>query len=144
MGSRGPVPKREDQRVRRNKDDAGPVDKIHVSGEVEVPELDIPGVHPMVQDFYDSLPVSAQTRYYEPSDWQLARIVCWHLDQQFKNAKGPSAMMLSTLSSMFNDLMVDEATRRRLRLEVERNQAGAPGGDVLDVAAVFRQRQQSA
>jgi hypothetical protein len=38
---------------------------------------------------------------------------------------------------MLTDLLVSEGSRRRVRLEVERSQSG---GEVLDVADLFRQR----
>jgi hypothetical protein len=42
MGARGPVPKRSDQRVRRNKDDGGlEVEKLAAVGPIEIPDLDI-------------------------------------------------------------------------------------------------------
>lgn len=143
-GPRGPAPKREGERVRRNKDESGPVDKVQVAGEVGVPELDIPDAHPMVVDFYESLKESAQTRYYEPSDWQLARLTCWYMNRELKSSK-PSAMMLAQITSMLNDLMVDEATRRRLRIEIERKDSSSSGGgQVVSVAEKIRQRAQSA
>lgn len=137
MGSRGPVPKREDQRIRRNKDEGGPVEKISAIGGVAVPDLGIPDCHPMVQDFYDSLPESAQTQFYEASDWQVARFVCFHMDKQLKNSR-PSSQMLAAIHSMLTELLVTEGSRRRVRMEIEREQAA---GQLLDAASLFRERQ---
>lgn len=134
MGSRGPVPKRSEERVRRNVEDA-PVEKLHVQGEVEPPELGLADPHPMIVDFYESLKESAQSRFYEPSDWQFARVTMHFLDQQVKSSR-PSGQTLATLSSMLTELLVSEGARRRVRLEVERNQAEAK---VLDVADRFRE-----
>jgi hypothetical protein len=62
MGSRGPMSKRSDQRVRRNKDDGGAeVEKLAAVGPVEIPDLNIEDPHPLIIDFYESLKDSAQS-----------------------------------------------------------------------------------
>src|SRR5690554_1755318 len=40
MGTRGPIPKRSEQRIRRNKDEGSAVEKITAIGRVEAPPLD--------------------------------------------------------------------------------------------------------
>jgi hypothetical protein len=45
--------------------------------------------------------------------------------------------MVQSLFSQLTDLLLTEGARRRVRLEVERAQAG---GDVLEVADLFRRR----
>lgn len=144
MGTRGPVRKRDDQRVRRNKPEV-PTETISVIGKVEVPDLDLQDyhgipAHPIVQDFYRSLADSAQSRFYEPSDWQLARVAMHFLNQQLYSGK-PNGQLLTTVNQMLTGLLVSEGDRRRVQLEVERNQ-GAGDADVLDVADMFRQRLQ--
>lgn len=135
MGTRGPVPKRSDERIRRNKDDS-PVEKVQAVGTVEVPELGFADPHPIVVDMYESLKDSAQSQYYEPSDWQFARYTLHFADQQLKSSK-PSAQMVTALNQAFTDLLLSEGARRRVRLEIERAQAGA---QVIDFAEMFRQK----
>lgn len=135
MGARGPVPKRSDQRVRRNKAET-PIDKVESIGVVAVPELGFVDPHFLTVDLYRSLSESAQSRFYEPSDYQIARSVLHFLDQQFKTSR-PSGQMVQSLFSQLTDLLLTEGARRRVRLEVERAQAG---GDVLEVADLFRRR----
>ena len=135
MGARGPVPKRSDQRVRRNKPDVA-VEKVESIGVVAVPELGFDDPHFLTVDLYRSLSESAQARFYEPSDYQIARAVLHFLDQQFKTSR-PSGQMVQSLFSQLTDLLLTEGARRRVRLEVERAQAG---GDVIEVADLFRRR----
>lgn len=135
MGARGPVPARSDQRVRRNKPEV-PVEKIAAIGPVSIPELGFDDPHFLTVDLYRSLSESAQARFYEPSDYQIARSVLHFLDQQFK-ASRPSGQMVQSLFSQLTDLLLTEGARRRVRLEVERAQAG---GDVIEVADLFRRR----
>ncbi|GAB3475335.1 hypothetical protein FB471_4487 [Amycolatopsis cihanbeyliensis] len=135
MGTRGPVPKRSDQRVRRNRDEA-PVETVTAIGDVEVPPLGLDDPHPLISDFYASLAESAQARFYEPSDWQFARFTLHFADQLVKSRR-PSSQMLAAVNSALTDLLVSEGARRRVRLEVEREQAK---GELIDIAAMFRER----
>lgn len=135
MGARGPVPKRSSQRVRRNKD-AAPVERIPAVGTVEAPELGFEDPHPMIVDFYESLKESAQARFYEPSDWQFARFTLHFADRLVKSGK-PSSQMLAAVNSALSNLLVSEGDRRRVRMEIEREQAK---DNLIDVAEMFRER----
>ena len=130
----GPVPKRSDQRVRRNKPDVE-TDTIEMIGVVEVPPLGLADPHPLVEDLYCSLADSGQAQYYEPSDWEFARVMCHFLDRQVKSSK-PSGQLLAVLHSMMTDLLIAEGARRRVRLEIEREQAKA---QIYDVSDRFRE-----
>ncbi|AAN01758.1 tail protein [Mycobacterium phage Microwolf] len=135
VGERGPVRKRSDQRVRRNKD-AVPTEKVTAIGTVPIPELGFDDPHPIVRDLYRSLTESAQRRYYEPSDWQYARTALHFLDGLLKSPK-PNGQLLTTVNSMLSSLLVSEGDRRRVQLEIERKEAE---GVVVDVAQIFRDR----
>lgn len=137
MGVRGPIPERSDQIVRRNKPDT-PIEKITTIGPVGIPDLNMPNAHPLVIDLYESMKVSAQKQFFEPSDWQVARLAM-HVIHDMLQGKGEdkriSPMMLASVNSMLSTLLVTEGDRRRVRIEVERNQAE---GVVIDVAEMFR------
>jgi hypothetical protein len=135
VGARGPIPARSDQRVRRNKPEVA-IDKVQVIGKVRAPDLGFDDPHPIILDFYLSLPESAQSRYYEPSDYQQARLIFFFLDKQLKSPR-PSAQMVAACFAQLSNLLVSEGDRRRVRMEVERAQSG---GEVLDVAEIFRAR----
>lgn len=133
MGVSGPIPARSDQRVRRNQDE-GPIEKVSIIGPVVVPELDIVRPHPLVVDLYEALKTSGQAKFYEPSDWQYARLAMHFVNKLVRNSK-PSAMMLSSVNTMLTPLLMTEGERRRVRMEVERNQTE---GELIDVAEMFR------
>lgn len=140
MGTRGPVPKRSEQRVRRNKEDV-PVEKVSAIGTVVPPDLDLGSdwpLHPLVQSLYESLKDSAQSRYYEPSDWQLARFAL-HFANQLLWSPKPSAQLLAEVTGMLSDLLVSEGDRRRVRLEIERG-ADKPDAEVIPISDVYRER----
>jgi len=135
VGTRGPVPKRSDERIRRNQDE-GPIETLQAIGPVTTPDLELDDPHPLVVDLFLSLKESAQSKYYEASDWQYARF-CLHFCDVLLKSSRPSSQLLAAVNSMLTDLLVSEGSRRRVRLEIERADIG---GDVLDVADLFRQK----
>lgn len=149
MGSRGPIPKREDQRVRRNEQEI-PTEKVVALGKVPVPDLGLENPHPFVVEFYESIRQSAQSNYYEPSDWQFARLTMYALNEELnavyqsgdnKGKKKPLGVMkLQVLNQMMSTLLLTEGDRRRVRMEIERNPGPtADGGKVLTMADHFKQ-----
>lgn len=134
-GTRGPIPKRSNERIRRNAEGKN-VEKVTAIGAVMIPPLNLDDPHPIITDLYRSLTESAQRKYYEPSDWQYARLTLHFADQLLKSSR-PSAQLLATVNQMLNSLLVSEGDRRRVQLEIERNDAQQV---VVDVAQVFRDR----
>src|SRR5690349_14152562 len=117
----GPVPKRSEERRRQNKPDR-PASKVPAGGPVVQPEAPA-DLHPLAASWYESLSRSGQARYYEPSDWETARVTAVLLSEQLLSGK-PSSMMLTALFDvMRRDLLSSEGARRVARLEVERKQA---------------------
>ena len=124
MGARGPAPKRSTQRRRTN--DNASVEQVVVSGEVYGQPLE--GQHSApVRRFWEALRASGQAQFYEPSDWAYAEVVVIPALKAF--LKRPSAMMLASLNSAMSSLLVTEADRRRVRLELERAQPDAPADE---------------
>lgn len=117
MGTRGPIPKRSGQRRRRNLDaqvDTAPA----LAGPVDAPPLDF-AAHELAKDWYRSLSESGQAQYFEPSDWQAARLVVYDLTRHLNTGRALS-QMLAALWSAMADRLSTEAARRRVRLEIER------------------------
>lgn len=128
MGTRGPVPKRTAQRRRTN----APADGATVTtapGADNVPEPDEdPSWHPIALEWYRSLALSGQSRFYEPSDWQVARYVAQAMSVNLSAGRFSAQLFAAVLSAMTN-LLATEGDRRRLRLELERGEATNPDGD---------------
>ena len=149
MGSRGPIPKRDEERVRRNLPDA-PTATVTAIGSVKIPEMgDLSHqgeTHHLVEDLYESMKKSATAQFYEATDWAFARITLYALNQELiaaqHNGKPVGAMKLTAIHQMLSALMLTEGDRRRARIEIER----APSDNwatVLDVTAMLRQRLQA-
>lgn len=139
IGTRGPIPKRSEERIRRNNDEVE-ITKIEAGGLVEQPPLGLDDPHPMIVDFWESLGDSAQSKFYEPSDWQFARFTLHFADQLVRSSK-PSSQMLMAVNSSLTELLVSEGSRRRVRMEIEREQAKA---QVVDIATMFQERMRDA
>jgi hypothetical protein len=138
------IPKRSDQLIRRNIPDVA-VEKVTAIGKVPIPALDIDRPHRLVVDLYQSLKESAQNKFYEPSDWQTARLVMYALNEELTatwkdgSPKPMSAVKLQVINQMMASLMMTEGERRRARLEIERDQTGV-FGEVVQISDLFKQR----
>ena len=130
----GPVPKRSEQRRRRNKD-VVEVERVEAQpGVLYGPELGLPDVHPLAAEWYESLRRSAQSVYFQPSDWAQAKVWTDLLSRELKKAAKPSAVMIAAWSSAAAELLTTEGARRRLRIEIERG----PEVDKDEEAAVAK------
>jgi hypothetical protein len=105
MGSRGPVPKRSDQRRRRNKPSEKVTDKTPAGRARETPpvsrasqpaeaaaETEPAGEvrkanarwHPVAKRWFESLSASGQSKFYEPSDWATAELIAESISRELK------------------------------------------------------------
>ncbi|MER7908297.1 hypothetical protein [Streptomyces sp. NPDC096068] len=121
MGTRGPIPKRGEERRRRNKDD-GPalVQAPFVPvGVPDLPEPD-PDWHPIAVDWYLSLQESGQAVFYQPSDWAMARYAAELMSRGLSSDRPPNGQYVAALNSVMTSLLTTEGDRRRARIELER------------------------
>lgn len=122
MGSRGPVPKRSSERAGHRTRAERP-DVVRAAEPVKAPPARR-GWHPQAKAWYRSLARSGQSRYFEPSDWELARLIADLLTKQLTSER-PSAEMVKACLAAMSALGTTEADRRRMRIEVERPELGA-------------------
>lgn len=139
MGVYGPVPKRDDERIRRNKPDVETT-TIKIDGPVIIPELGIDDPHPIVAEFWDSLKISGQSKYYESSDWIYAKLVLTLIHQSLTSLGYISAAQLQQYNAMFSNLLVCEGDRRRVRMEIERRPLAGVDGTVVNASDRFKAR----
>lgn len=118
MGARGPVPKRSSERRRRNK--ASTVETVAVPTPIkkEPPKANSKW-HPVAKDWFNSLSDSGQSQFYEPSDWQVARFWGEVMSRALRSPR-LSAQLVSAIGAGMTDLLTTEASRRRVRMEIER------------------------
>lgn len=130
MGMRGPIPKRSEDRVRRNKD-AAPTTRAKGASEVRVPRCD-PTWHPIAKSWYNSLKRSGQSAFYEPSDWAYAQLLAHEMTLMLAEPKIRAAALQTVMAGM-NDLLTTEGARRRMRLELERGDTSSVEDNVVDI-----------
>lgn len=118
----GPVPKRSDQRRRRNKTEGPEVAKIAGAAAVKAPAED-KSWHIAAKRWYRSLKKSGQNVFYEPSDWAYAQL-CADLMSAEMHREKPRAVMMSQILSMMDNLLTSEGARRRVRIELIRAEQG--------------------
>ena len=133
MDDHGPIPKRSEERRRRNKPNT-PQDTIPASGSVTIPPADSKW-HPVARRIYESLKSSGQSQFYEPSDWAAAYLLAESLSRDLKPQsigvhpetgkviracvplKGAS---LAAYLKAFAALGVTEGDRRRMGVKIDR------------------------
>ncbi|MDT0267988.1 hypothetical protein RM844_17040 [Streptomyces sp. DSM 44915] len=115
----GPVPKRSDQRRRRNASDGPEVVKAPGGAAPDIPPAD-ESWHPIAARWYASLRESGQSQFYEASDWAMAVYIAEAMSRNLAAGRF-SAQLLQTVLSGMTDLLTSEGARRRARVELERN-----------------------
>jgi hypothetical protein len=134
----GSIPKRADQRRRRNKPEGHPLTTAPGAAHVDFPLPD-DGWHEMARDWYLSLARSGQAKYYEPSDVQVARVWAEVLSRQLLTEK-MSAVMIQAWAASAAELLTTEGSRRRGRLELERSQGDADEDASVTMLSAYRER----
>jgi hypothetical protein len=169
MGARGPIGKKNEAKMgHRTKAELAGAEVVNLdeiddelirkarAGQIPADE----NWHDVALHWYNSLPESGQSIYYQPSDWAIAYMLAESLSRDFKPQfvgiseqtgevlkeklplKGAS---LGSYLKGFSALLATEGDRRRLQLELERESLKGQGKDdvtedgvVLDRAAMFK------
>lgn len=139
----GPVPKRSDQRRRRNKPDESQPKLTVVEGQkprrqVKSPRVS-PSWHPLMKDWFRSLKESGQAVFYEPSDWQTARLLAEVMSQALNSGEPVKASTLGEFNRGAAALMTTEGERRRLRVELQAAEPGAGDEETTSVLASYKE-----
>lgn len=121
-GRSGRTPKRSEEKMgHRSKAELAAIDRVQVPGAVEQPPPQ-DHWHEIAKNWYESLAESGQAIYYEPSDWAAAQYAAEVMTRNLNSGKF-SAQLFGSVWTALQDLMTTESSRRRLRLELERNSA---------------------
>jgi hypothetical protein len=78
-----------------------------------------PEWHDTAKHWFESLAESGQSRFYEPSDWWTAYYVATAMSKSLQGKM--SSVMFAAVMSASAELMATEGSRRRLRLELDKN-----------------------
>ncbi|WP_083462521.1 hypothetical protein [Kitasatospora griseola] len=141
MGSRGPVPKRSDQRRRRNADEVeiATAPSAHPDGST-APEAD-PTWHPIAARWYDALASSGQSFFFEPSDWAQAAYVAEAMSRNLNQGQRLSGQLFAAVVAAASDLLTTEGARRRLRIELSKAEAAEVDSGIAELMAAYKAQQ---
>jgi len=122
MGTHGPIPKRSEERRRRNKDDGPELVQAPSGPPSDLPDLPEPdgSWHPVATEWYLSLRESGQAVFYQPSDWAMARYAAELMSRGLMEDRPPNGQYVAALNSVMASLLTTEGDRRRARIELER------------------------
>jgi hypothetical protein len=95
----------------------------------------------MAKSWFMSLEKSGHSVFYEPSDWQAALFVGELMSRQLKSKDKPSAGLFQGIWTAMGDLLTTEASRRRMKIEIER---GDEDGQSASVTALDEYRKRLA
>lgn len=138
MGSRGPVPKRSEDRKRRNKTPGGSV-KACGAARVNVPRGNSDWAA-VAKRLYKGLRDSGQSRFFEPSDWAFAYFMMDEITR-YTECGRQNGQVLSSLLSGLSSLLVTEGERRRVGMELTRSDS-QPGDGEKNVLVMEQWRER--
>ncbi|WP_226351346.1 MULTISPECIES: hypothetical protein [unclassified Pseudonocardia] len=81
-----------------------------------------PAWHPRARELYRAARESGQARFYEQSDIAILCYVCDALTRSLRDNRFSGQLFHSVMSAM-NDLAMSEGARRRVKLELQRDDA---------------------
>lgn len=144
----GPVPNRSDDLARPRSRKGGDQREVTkgVMYETTIPDPD-PTWHPIALMVWDGLVSSGQSEFFQNTDWAFAFSLCDDLSfykKPFTTKDGDeyhkrSGQMLQTIYSAMERLLVTEADRRRVRIELH---APEPDEDSASVTAIDEYKRE--
>jgi hypothetical protein len=132
MGERGPVPKRRGEAHGHRPDLTEKAPSGTPDGEKLGPEPP-EWLDGFAREWYESLRVSGQAAFYEPSDWATAVFVARNMMAEVRK---PSAVLMAAILHGCTMLAVTEGDRRRIRIELGRQNEGEDPDRAAGVAVM--------
>lgn len=134
MGVRGPVPKRSEDRQRRN-EPVIPVRRAPGAQRVRVPGASREWCK-TARQLWKALKASGQSAFYEPSDWAYAYFLMDEMTRYVESDRQNGQVLASILSGL-SELLVAEGNRRRVGVELARPDSG--DDEVLGTVTAMRE-----
>lgn len=127
MGTRGPVPKRNEARQRRNKDAQLQEVSVIAASACAQPPAGY-GWSDTAHMIWDAMASSGQAMFYQPSDWAVGFLVC-NTVTAFEDSGCSNGQMMSSILSGCSSLLLTEADRRRVGIQLVSNSEDAGDKD---------------
>lgn len=131
MGARGPLPKRSEDRVRRNKPDTSGITKgtLRPTKKPATPS----GWHPIAKKLFKSLGESGQADYYQNSDWALAFSLCDDLSR-YKHEEDARLRMQALADTWWG---MSQQERAEAGFDTEKAPHVPKGGSAMKLTAIY-------
>jgi len=129
----GPVPNRESD-LARPRERRGKNEMSVTKGElrdVTIPHAD-KDWHPIARKLWDSLKTSGQADFYQNSDWLFAYAIIDDLSV-YKKSGRRSSQMAQVIYAALGRLLVTEADRRAVRIELHEPESGEDEASVTAI-----------
>jgi hypothetical protein len=125
VASRGPLPKRSGTHLgHRSRAQDAAVTKALLSGVTGPASVDRRW-HPVAKRWYRAIQQSGQAQFFEPTDWALAWYVAHEMSRSLSgNVAFWSSNNVKNVMAAAEALLSTESSRRRARIEVERQPQG--------------------
>lgn len=140
MPGDGPIPKRANQRRRKNKPEGCEILKAPTNPVAPAVPTALAEWHPIARTWYESLAESGQAQFYEPSDWATASYIAEAMSRNLHAGRFSGQLFAAVLAGM-TELLTTEGARRRARIELER---GEPKAELPGVASMAKYRKAAA
>ena len=129
----GPAPKPPSKRRRYNKPKSygAAVPTTAPAAGIQVRELGIENLHPLVERMWAALQTSAESRFYSEADWERTRWELWNANEIMRSGKPISGNTWSGVQHGLTELLVSPAAKRRAAIELK-----PPVPDTDEIAAV--------
>lgn len=101
------------------------------------PPPPVDGWHPRAVDWYSSLPESAQSAFYQPSDWAWAVYVAECISRHARLGIRMGGLMLACINRASVMLLTTEGARRAARLEAARVDSTEVDSEVAELMAKY-------
>lgn len=143
MGERGPSPRSNSGRLRKNRD--GQNVELTRDADLLIP-TPRPEWHPLARQWFAGLEASPQSQLFQESDWAFAVLVAEQISDyhNLPPAKRQPAMWSAIMKAQ-DQLLVTHPARLRARVEVHDGagelNAGEMPPNMIDLRSRFRERQ---
>ena len=99
--------------------------------------LEVPSGNTAIEDI-SHVNGSVHISFYEPSDWEMARLAAHVMSQELNSGEAVKAATLKEFQAMANNLMTTEGARRRLRVELQRGPRAVEDRESDEVMDTYR------
>jgi hypothetical protein len=101
-------------------------------------ELGIDNPHRLVEQMWEALQTSCESRFYSQADWVRVRFELWHANSVLTNGKPILANSWQQIQLGLNTLLVSPAEKRRCAIDVKPSVSDADQDAAISMMSKYR------